>query len=734
MDSAERVRHLLAQRERLLGEIQNEELAERAEQANGRRHVAEAESKEKEHQEAAMAQRSIFQLAEDALAGSPKSPTALGSGDVPSADLMQAEVRAVRDEVESARTARAALMEERAASEKQKVEDWVSAIRMGSQENQALQANQQMAHAHLKALEAMAVSSAGQVRVREAALSALLQQVQEQEAVAHAVRCRAEAAETQLEFAVAELRAHKAITSPSSWASARVREHEELLQEHNEVEAEVMRLQRENAVAEEHLQATRRNLFPEDGLQSSVAQLRAGYQAAVDALHEAMRRPSLLEADVARLTTEMLEEERIAADLEAISNSAAVERLMAEEDALRAELDAREMDIRNLQLEAAEQDQTFTTMVNGLQDQVASLTTEEMQQAATMRGSLEEAGAAAQNSTFMNTSAITANTTRLDAPRPPFSTGALASSAAQVDPLMDPGRGLDMPTSSSTHLLPQTTTSLPGPHRPHWRELEQGWRPTNPGLQEARRPASHSPSAGSRLPLQTDPGLMRSSGWGARSNMAASSSYNAGSPDNSHLFLTHHHSLDSSNMFRTPLVGGQAQRASPMATTQRRGPEPPWQAADETSRRFEPWQPGSGAARGSSPPRRARTPPPRLPPSMPNGARHAGDMAYQNGSSMASLYGVARDSGHGSHNEREAAFQARMAELKGVIGASLQSLDEEEVADAQQWRAARARALVERQEAIWGLQAAAAHDTSSLSAIIPGAASRDRSMLGAISH
>jgi len=53
--------------------------------------------------------------------------------------------------------------------------------------------------------------------------------------------------------------------------------------------------------------------------------------------------------------------------------------------------------------------------------------------------------------------------------------------------------------------------------------------------------------------------------------------------------------------------------------------------------------------------------------------------------------------------ERRAAFQARIAELKGVIGASLQSLDEEEAADARgiAWSAvSRARAFAEREAAL----------------------------------
>merc|ERR1719148_465625 len=113
------------------------------------------------------------------------------------------------------------------------------------------------------------------------------------------VRGRAEAAETQLEASVVEIRPHEAISSPSSWACLQIAEHEELRHEHMVLYAEVERLRREGATVEEHLETNRRNLFRDDGLRTSVAQLRCACDAAVMASQHGLRKPALLEAEVA---------------------------------------------------------------------------------------------------------------------------------------------------------------------------------------------------------------------------------------------------------------------------------------------------------------------------------------------------------------------------------------------------------------------------------------------------
>lgn len=192
-----------------------------------------------------------------------------------------------------------------------------------------------------------------------------------------------------------------------------------------------------------------------------------------------------------------------------------------------------------------------------------------------------------------------------------------------------------------------------------------------------------------QFPVRPNPGVALLDG----------SHHSRGSPDGSYLYHTHSASPGvDSNLFRTPPTG-PPQRLSPMATTQRRGSEPDAAAANIA---FAPWELSTGAAIGSSPPRRARTPPPRL-PSMPRGIRHAEDAAVH--PREATVTQPARVNAQlPQQQERSSAFQARIAELKGVIGASLQSLDEDEAADSLHWRSSRARTLAERGATLWGMQ------------------------------
>lgn len=221
------------------------------------------------------------------------------------------------------------------------------------------------------------------------------------------------------------------------------------------------------------------------------------------------------------------------------------------------------------------------------------------------------------------------------------------------------------------------------------------------------------------------PGLPQEmSGWRTDpANASAGASWLAGSSENSHLFHTHNASASiDSNLFRTPAA--LPQRASPTATTQRRGPPhaglhpEAWQRGAATA---SPSDLGPAVARAASPPPRARTAtPPRLPGDCPaaaiarqasasaaefsaSGARRAAspsppprpltlraiDQAETDVLPMAARFV--------DGTERRAAFQARIAELKGVIGASLQSLDEEEAADARRLHpASREAALAEQ--------------------------------------
>lgn len=326
--------------------------------------------------------------------------------------------------------------------------------------------------------------------------------------------------------------------------------------------------------------------------------------------------------------------------------------------------------------------------------------------------------------------------------QPTATLGSMQSSPPEL--LMDPGRGSELPPRRNARArLPSpqqlqaqqpvqaqvsngvgaqvSNSMLSDRHQPYWRELERGWHPAT-GVHEARRAASYSPGPGLRRAVQTDPGATlplhprhdRLYQYATRPNpgmgLLDGSYHSRGSPDNSYLYHTHNASPGlASNMFSTPPTA-PPHRLSPMATTQRRGTEPESAAANFA---FAPWELSTGAATGSSPPRRARTPPPRM-PSMPRGIGHAEDApVYPSDAAAMRPAPVDAHFPQQQETQRSSAFQARIAELKGVIGASLQSLDEDEAADTQHWRSSRARTLADREEALWGMQTRPAQDLAS---------------------
>lgn len=836
IDGAEKVRHLLAQRERLLGEIQSEEREEMAELGEGRRRIAHAEALEKEHREAVCEEQSKNKQAEHHMAW-PNATRAAGAlaaaassallgGVAPVPAVLFEEVRSAREELGTVRSVRSVLAESKAASEKQRLEDWINAIRAGSQENQALQANQQMAQAHLKALEAMAASSSAQVRVREGALQGLLKQLEDQESAALEMRERAEVAEMQLEASVTELRSHEAVSSPSSWVSVQIAEHEELKREREVLLSEAQQLKQEHARAQGHLDSGRRNLFPDDGLHSSVEQLRRACEAATIASRDHLCKPSMLQAEVARLSTELLAEQHVVDELSELQGSMrGVSRRLEnggthdqlateeEEEALISELAQREADCNRLRVEAAERDEQFSTITRDLQEQIDSLRAEE-----------REEEIRAQHATSLNfgnqaSPLASLGLPPLHRPSPHPSPAAawacpataMASSSASTGmsappgALVDPGRGSEppprrmsrpeIPAAFGTSLAARQSEDFAGPssagvaaygdsrgpvlwsreprlqapgaHDPLPSQTGMGQTQAYwDDFERSRRAASHSPAPGSRHLLQADHGatllIPALVPGGARPELGATvtnASWLGGASDSSHLFHTHNASISplDAHSFRTP-PSGPAYHASPMATTQRRGVAglgAPWQFDALPRSGMEPmvesWQQGGAAATGSSPPRRARTPPPR-PPSMPADLLHGGGhgdewpprmcpaAALARQATAATAFGTGRApspqpvpltmhainqaemqvmpmAAHFANaRERRSAFQARISELKGVIGASLQSLDEDEAADSQRWSAARAGALADREQALWGLQNTAAQELAAATA------------------
>jgi len=264
-----------------------------------------------------------------------------------------------------------------------------------------MEANQQMAQAHLKALEAMAASSSSQVRVRESTLHGMLCQLEDQESATSEARRREQATERQLEAASLEIQRHEAIAAPSSWASEQVREDEELRSASNMLRNEVERLRQDCAVEQERLDSSRR-------LHASLDDLRRACEAATRLSQESVCRPLLLESEVARLTTELLGEQRAVLDLEEKHDSfrevshrlrngekddaAAIALLETELEALTSELSGCEAEWQQKHVEAAERDKQFLTITHNLQDQIAQLKTEFVEEESAMRTTTKHSG------------------------------------------------------------------------------------------------------------------------------------------------------------------------------------------------------------------------------------------------------------------------------------------------------------------------------------------------------
>eukprot|EP00913_Durusdinium_trenchii_P012689 g11915.t1 len=97
-------------------------------------------------------------------------------------EAILSELEAARAELVTARMARAALTAKHHTAEQVRLEEYATEIRHLSHGNAALQAQCDMASAHLKALSAMAHSSAEQVKSRQSLLYGLLRQMEECEA------------------------------------------------------------------------------------------------------------------------------------------------------------------------------------------------------------------------------------------------------------------------------------------------------------------------------------------------------------------------------------------------------------------------------------------------------------------------------------------------------------------------------------------------------------------------
>lgn len=757
------LRQLLAQRERLLAEVWSEERHEAAELAKGKACIAASQAEERQHREAALDAKSRLKLAEERL-----SSAETGSGNISwnlwmaseglgaSRAMLHEEANLYREKLASARSAWSSKVAAKAATERQRLDECIGAIRTMSQENQALEANQQMAQAHLKALEGMAVSSAAQVHIREGALHSMLRQLEDQESISAEVHVRQEVVQAQLDAATEEIRRHEAISGVFSAETLHLKDYQEFSEECKSLKDEVERMKRDSAIAQEKLDSSQRLDYCVDhGLHANVEELRLACEAAARALHDLSFRKPLLESEIARLTTEFLSEKCVVADLEEIRSSiltdshtfrtgvdvrvaalntqlatekvdaAAVASLENEEQVLQSELSEREIDCQRLQVEVVERDKHFATIRKTLQEQIAALRTEEMEEEQAVQrmskerprasnylpssglAHLPSASPLASSFRAVTAHGVSAPPTRLQDPgcgaEPPprrglrrelsadstrhieDSIGDFASrhttlTNSQSQPLLAYGQGHRPPSPFETRQYSEASTHITSAHHPHWREIERGWHPST----------SVPYRAANAIPRE---GLEAMAFGGAPS---ANASWNAGNSDSSRLFHTHTASSSfESNLFHTPPIG-QAQRASPNASTMRRSASTrSHMFADAFDHQAVPIAEADGL-RGSTALRRARTPPAR-PSSEAPYAMSGNDPLLRGGqaSSGRSSSMFQQDLPHSS-DDRRTALQARLSELKGVIGASLQSLDEEEAADANAWAGARNSALAAR--------------------------------------
>jgi len=290
---------------------------------------------------------------------------------------------------------------ERVQNEQWRMEDWVAEVRASAQENQALEANQQMAQAHLKALEAMAASNAAQVGVREATLNGLLGQVEEQESAELDLQFREESAQLSLSEAM-ELENYRS----SAAAGFRV-EIEQLYCQRTHSLGEVRRLETEVTAMSERLQDGDRDASDEGALLSTVAELRAACDGSEWKVSEAARRRGVLESEETECTAEMLRQHQIQTELEqarrdiderakqlqteaesalagaeleeATGRLQQEERTSAEELWLASELQKRFEHRELLQTEAREHETQFRAIVHGIHRQIDELRSEKFQ-------------------------------------------------------------------------------------------------------------------------------------------------------------------------------------------------------------------------------------------------------------------------------------------------------------------------------------------------------------------
>jgi len=247
------VPHLMLQRHQLLSEFYTEERQLALDVACLRQHVTKAQNAEQRLwrmscEESAEYRRSHEQILEfEAKVGGlqssapfPATPMDLA----PRAEFLATEARTCQSELAAFDHLRATTAAKRAVSTREDLDALATNIRASAQENQAMQANQQMALAHLKALQAMAAGSTAQIFVRENAFYSLLRRLEEHESVAlENVEAKAKAEVMLRSFSVELCKQESAdAETPSLW-SGRHAELQELELERTQLHQEICREQ-----------------------------------------------------------------------------------------------------------------------------------------------------------------------------------------------------------------------------------------------------------------------------------------------------------------------------------------------------------------------------------------------------------------------------------------------------------------------------------------------------------
>lgn len=350
-------------RERLLNEIRGTELQGSVEREFIHRQIADMEAQAQHDQQAYLKE----QLLCDAMEVKEQTTHSVES--------LAFDIQSVRGELVAAKS-RLGI----AAARRQQsfaFDELVTAIRTSEQENQALQANGHMAQAHLKALEAMAASSAAQVRVREGALCGAVRQLEEQECVVWALQQRSEAAEVK----VAEIREPTGLPT-----SVRPAGHAMELQQ---LEVERDRLRYEARCLEHDLYTGR---------------CREETVEEFEAMSRALRDSASLQTHAEQWTEQLSEENRVVANLqhrhsnlELVSSeihaeaqhdianleaelSAALADGAADQASLTSQLKSHESKCSELQAEALQYERHFRSMSTNLRELLTSLRKEEQEE------------------------------------------------------------------------------------------------------------------------------------------------------------------------------------------------------------------------------------------------------------------------------------------------------------------------------------------------------------------